>query len=143
MRTMTVGGGEGETLELALHPSSDRFDGDDERWQEQVSLLFQELQRDIGGVCRRREPVEGTKGGVETVVLALGSAGAFTAGLEMLRAWLGRDRSRRLDISYTIDGRSEVIAIAGDGIDKDAMAKLSEAVAGRLAGAPWTGTAPS
>ncbi len=143
MRIMGVGDGQGETFELALHPASDRFDADDERWQEQVSLLFQELQRDVGGLCRRREAVDGTKGGVETVVLALGSAGAFTAGLEMLRAWLARDRSRRLDISYTIDGRSEVIAIAGDGIDKDAMAKLSDAVAGRLAGAAWTGTEPS
>lgn len=55
---MSVGGGEGETLELALHPSSDRFDGDDERWQEQVSLLFQELQREVGGVAGRRSTVQ-------------------------------------------------------------------------------------
>lgn len=136
-------GGEGGGFELVLEPRTDRFDPDDERWRAQVSLLFQELQREVGGVTRRHEPVEGTKGGAEVVIMALGSAGAFTAGLEMLRSWLGRDRSRKLDISYTVDGRTETVSIAGEGVDKEAMAKISDAVATRLGSAPWTGTAPS
>jgi len=135
--------GEGGGFELVLEPRTERFDADDERWLEQVSLLFQELQREVGGITRRHEPVAGTKGGAEMVIMALGSAGAFTAGLEMLRSWLGRDRSRRLDISYTVDGRTETVSIAGDAIDNDAMAKISDAVATRLGSAPWTGTAPS
>ena len=138
-----AGGGEGGTIELALVPHSDKFDAEDERWQEQVSLLFRELQREVGGVTRRRQPVEGTKGGADMVIMALGSAGAFTAGLEMVRAWLGRDRSRKLDISYTVDDRTETVSISGDGIDKDAMNRISDAVAARLGSAPWTGTAPS
>jgi hypothetical protein len=77
------------------------------------------------------------------VILALGSAGAFSVGLEVLRSWLSRDRARRLDISYTVADRTESVSISGDAIDKDAMARIAEAVAGRLEGAPWTGTAPS
>ncbi len=140
---MTPEGGDGDGFELVLEPRTDRFDADDERWLEQVSLLFRELQREVGGVTRRHRPVEGTKGGAETVILALGSAGAFSAGLEVLRSWLGRDRARRLDISYTVADRTESVSISGDAIDTDAMAKIAEAVAGRLEGAPWTGTAPS
>lgn len=134
---------ESGTFEVILAPASERFDAADERWLEQVSLLFQELQRGIGGVTRRSAPVSGTKGGAEVVVLALGSAGAFTVGLEMLRSWLGRDRCRRLDISYTVSGHTETVAISGDAIDKDAMAKLTAAISTRLSSAPWTGTAPS
>lgn len=140
---MTPDRGEAAPFELVLEPRTDRFHADDDRWLAQVSLLFQELQREVGGVSRRHEPVAGTKGGVEVVIMALGSAGAFTAGLEMLRSWLGRDRSRKLDISYTVDGRTETVSIAGDAIDKDAIARISDAVAGRLGKAPWTGTAPS
>jgi hypothetical protein len=135
--------GDEAEVELVLEPRTDRFDPDDERWREQVSLLLQELQREVGGVTRRTEPVAGTKGGAEVVIMALGSAGAFTAGLEMLRSWLGRDRSRKLDVSYTIDGRTETVSISGDAIDKDAMAKLTKAVASRLGSAPWTATEPS
>jgi len=140
---VTPDGGDCESFELVLEPRTDRFDAADERWLEQVSSLYRALQRELGNVTRRHEPVLGTKGGAEVVIMALGSAGAFTASLEMLRAWLGRDRSRRLDISYTIDNRTETVSIAGDGIDKDAMAKIAGAVATRLGDAPWTDTAPS
>jgi len=140
---MAPGGGENGSFELVLEPRTDRFDADDERWREQVSLLLRDLQREVGGVTRRQEPVAGTKGGAEVVIMALGSAGAFTATLEMVRSWLGRDRSRTLDISYTIDDRTETVSIAGDAIDKEAMAKITDAVAARLGQAPWTGTAPS
>jgi hypothetical protein len=136
-------GGDGEAFEMVIQPRTDRFDPADDRWLQQVSLLFQDLQRGVGGVTRRHEPVEGTKGGVEVVIMALGSAGAFTAGLEMLKSWLARDRSRKLDITYTVDDRTETVSIAGDAIDKDAMAKITDAVAARLGNAPWTGTAPS
>jgi len=140
---MAPDGGEGEPFELALEPRTDRYEPEDERWREQVSLLLHELQREVGGVTRRHEPVAGTKGGADVVILALGSAGAFTATLEMVRAWLGRDRSRKLDISYTVDDRTETVSIVGDAIDKEAMAKITDAVAARLGNAPWTGTAPS
>lgn len=106
-------------------------------------MLYGDLHRDVGEITRLRMPVKGTKGSVEAVILALGSTGAFTAGLEMLRSWLGRDRTRRLEISYTVDGRTESVLIAGDDIDKDGITRLSDAVARRLGEAPWTDTAPS
>jgi hypothetical protein len=59
---MAPEGGDGDGFELVLEPRTDRFDADDERWLEQVSLLFRELHREVGGVTRRRTPMAGTKG---------------------------------------------------------------------------------
>ncbi|MDQ6949938.1 MAG: hypothetical protein M3256_27740 [Actinomycetota bacterium] len=140
---MAGAGGDVELFELVLEPSTTRFDPWDDGWSEQVGLLLQDLQREVGGVTRRHERVEGAKGGAEVIIMALGSAGAFTAMLEMLRSWLGRDRTRKLNITYTLDDRTETVSIAGDAIDKAGMTKITDAVAARLGKAPWTGTAPS
>ena len=48
--------------------------------------------------------MEGTKGGADQVIVALGSAGSFTAVVDCLRAWLGRDRDRRIDVRWVENG---------------------------------------
>lgn len=122
-------------VDVVLVPSTDRFDPEDDRWREQVAVFMAELQREVGGVRRTSTPVAGTKGAVDTVILALGSAGAFTAAVEMFRSWLGRARDRRLDISWTQDGREESISLSGTSFDDETLGKLAEAVLAR------TGTA--
>jgi hypothetical protein len=122
-------------IDVVLVPGTDRFDPDDDRWREQVAVFMAELQREVGGVRRTSTPVEGTKGAVDTVILALGSAGAFTAAVEMFRSWLGRAKDRRLDISWTRDGQEETISLSGTSFDSETLGKLAEAVLAR------TGTA--
>jgi hypothetical protein len=124
-------------LDLVLEPRSDRFDPDDDRWRAQVSDLYAGLDREIGGVRREPTRVEGTKGTVDTVILALGSAGAFTAAVEFIKAWLTRDRSRRLDVSWDVEGRTERVTVSGEAIDNAAIGRIAEAVAGRIGERPW------
>ncbi|MGH9177959.1 MAG: effector-associated constant component EACC1 [Acidimicrobiales bacterium] len=130
-----MGEASGPGVEVVLVPGTDRFDPEDDRWREQVAVFMAELQREVGGVRRAFTPVEGTKGAVDTVILALGSAGAFTAAVELFRSWLGRARDRRLDISWTQDGHKETISLAGNSFDEETLGKLAEAVLAR------TGTA--
>jgi hypothetical protein len=54
------------------------------------------------------------KVGVETLILALGSAGAITAAVEALRLWLARDRGRRVQLSWTVGGERHEVELAAD-----------------------------
>lgn len=74
----------------------------------------------------------GTKGGIDVIILALGSAGVFTAAVEFFRAWLQRDRTRSLEVTHTVDGREETIVIRGEAISDDVVATLASAVGRRL-----------
>ncbi|MGI9022457.1 MAG: hypothetical protein ACR2HV_04355 [Acidimicrobiales bacterium] len=69
------------------------------------------------------------------MILALGSAGAFTASVEYLRAWLGRDKSRSLEVSWSADGEEHTVSIRGDGMDNASFQALAEAAGRRLAAA--------
>jgi hypothetical protein len=62
--------------------------------------------------------------GVEAIILALGSAGAIMAAVEALRLWLTRDRGRRGQLSWTVQGERREVELAAD--------RLSEASAREL-----------
>lgn len=82
--------------ELVLEATSEKYDPMDDRWQDQVAELLSELNRGAGKVRQESETVDGKKGAVATIILALGSAGAITAAVEIVKAWLARDQTRIL-----------------------------------------------
>jgi hypothetical protein len=93
---------------------------------------------------RRGAAVGGTKGSLDELVVALGSAGAFTAAVECLRAWLGRDRGRRIDIRWDENGQQRYVTLTGDTIDVDSVREIARAAAHRVGGPEWpASTAPS
>ncbi|GAA4469668.1 effector-associated constant component EACC1 [Phytohabitans houttuyneae] len=117
-----------DAVELMLSMHSDRFDADDERWITQELDLLADLARETGGVRRESIPATGDKGAVEAVILALGSAQAFTAAVQCWKAWLSRDRTRRIEVAWTIDGRRERIVVQGTAVDDATFAKLAQAI---------------
>jgi Effector Associated Constant Component 1 len=107
---------------LLLTPSSDRFVADDARWGRQVQGLWAELEEQAGAITKRATPQPGAKGGTEAVILALGSAGAITAFVDLVKAWLSRDRTRSLEITTVDDHHGErTVRIRGDHIDNLAL----------------------
>ena len=68
-------------LELVIEPRNDEYERDDDWWRARVSTLDRELQARVDMVERGRL-VPGTRGSIEQLVVALGSAGAFTAMVE-------------------------------------------------------------
>jgi hypothetical protein len=120
-------------LDVRIEAGTDRFDPGDERWMAQVSDLVSSLEQGVGGVRHERTTIPGAKGGTAEIILALGTSGAITAAVGYLRAWLDRDRSRSLDISYTVEGREEKVTLKGDNVDKTAINAVAEAMAARLA----------
>ncbi|MDQ6949616.1 MAG: hypothetical protein M3256_26055 [Actinomycetota bacterium] len=119
-------------FELRIEPGTSRFDPDDDRWRAQVSQLYSGLGDEVGGIRRNHVSVPGAKGEISNVILSLGSAGAFTAMAEYLRAWLGRDKNRSLDVSWTVDGEEHTVSMRGESMDNASFQVLAEAAAARL-----------
>ena len=86
----------------------------------------------------------GAKGTVDQLVIALGSAGVFTATVECLRAWLARDKNRRIDLRWTQGGQERSVTLSGEAVDTETMRDLARVAAAQAGGASWpAGTVPS
>ena len=75
-------------IQVILTPQNDELDPNDQRWVAQLSDLYDRLRDDLGTLEVVRTPVPGTKGSIETVIVALGSSGTIYAALEAFKAWL-------------------------------------------------------
>lgn len=120
-------------LELHLQPGSARFDALDDRWLDQIRQFGTELSREVGDVTRVRHPVPGTKGTLDSILLSVGSAGVLSATVEFLRAWLQRDSSRSLKVSWTDAGELQHVELSGESLEPAAIETLMQAVTSRLA----------
>ena len=111
---------------LQIMAESEKFDPSDARWIQQVHSLVADLQADVGKVQKEVVPVKGHKGGIEIIILALGSAGAITAAVEIFKAWLGRDQTRSLQLSTIIEGKEKTVVVTGKGMSKDTIKELMQ-----------------
>jgi hypothetical protein len=117
-------------MEFDVEPVSERFDPLDDRWLAQVAHLATELGREVGGVRRRSAPAAGKKGDLGAIVLALGSAGAFTAAVEVLKAFVARDQGRSVRLSWHEDGRLASLEVSGRGVDDATVTRVLGALDG-------------
>ena len=137
------GAGADGPLELVVEPRNDRYDPDDDGWRDQVATLYADLDAQVDTVHRAR-PVQGAKGAVDQLIVALGSAGVFGAVVDCLRAWLGRDRDRRIDVRWVENGVEHSVTLTGEAVDDKTVREVAKAAVARVGGPPWqAGTAPS
>jgi len=130
-------------LELVVEPRSDDYEAADDRWRVQVGTFYQELA-DRVDTYRRGRSVPGTKGTVDELILALGSSGALTAAVECFRAWLQRDKSRRIDVRWDEEGVERRVTFSGDNVDTATVKEIARAAAARVGGLAWSAdTEPS
>jgi hypothetical protein len=122
----------GTDTELRLEVSGERFDPTDDRWQRRVQLLVQELRRATGSVAFDVEPVVGRKGGAVSIVVGLGSAGVFTAVVELVRTWATR-HTAVVKISLR-EGPIETLEISGAALEREDLRRLTEALHKQLDG---------
>ena len=113
--------------ELIFKPANKLFSDSDERWQAQVQTLLQDL-RATGQVKQQVKPVEGMKGGVAEIILALGTSGALSMAVMAFKAWLARDQNRSIVIRTAKTAAGDETVITGENISekilKDALQKL-------------------
>jgi hypothetical protein len=124
-------------LELAIEPRSDDYDAADDRWRVQVGAFHQELASQVD-LVRRGAPAPGAKGTVDQVIVALGSSGVLTAAVECFRAWLQRDKSRRIDLRWDQDGVERHVTLSGDNVDAATVREIGRVAAARIGGRAWS-----
>jgi hypothetical protein len=103
------------SFEVAVEPHNDQYDPDDDRWRDQVATLYEDLHAQVDTVSRGR-PASGTKGTIDQLIIALGSAGAFQAVVDCFRSWLERDRDRSIDLRWEENGVRRSITLTGEAI---------------------------
>lgn len=118
----------GSPVELVIAASNAAYDENDPRWTGQVADLHDKLRSEAGDVRRKVTPVAGKKGGIEQVILALGSAGAFSAAVAVIKMWLARDRQRVLEVSATVAGKKHAWKVAGTDATDDTLKELMREV---------------
>jgi hypothetical protein len=123
-------------FEVAITAHNEQYDPDDDRWRDQVATLYTDLHAQVGTV-ERSHPVEGAKGGMDQVIIALGGAGAFTAAVNCLRAWLGRDRDRRVDVRWDENGVEHSVTLTGEAVDTATVREIAKAAVNRVGGPSW------
>ena len=125
------------TVDVGLTPRSGRYDDDDERWREQVADLARDLRLETDALRVEHTPVPGTKGATVELILALGEAGVFTTALEVLRAWLARDKTRAIDLSYRDRaGQQQHLEVTATNANDRALAPVIAAVAAQISASP-------
>ncbi|WP_432994553.1 effector-associated constant component EACC1 [Dactylosporangium sp. CA-233914] len=115
-------------MQIGLELVSERLDADDERWLAAEADLLGSLREEVGEVSVVRTAAAGQKGALDTVVLALGSAGAFRAAVACFRAWLQRDRTRRVRITWRDGDAVQEIEIDSAGLSGPAFERLARAL---------------
>lgn len=130
-------------FQVAIEARSEDYHAGDERWRSQVIGLYDALREQVD-VTRRGHTVGGAKGTIDELVIALGSSGAFTAAIECFRAWLRRDRGRRIDMRWNENGVERFVTLTGEAIDAESVREIAKAAAYRIGGSAWpAGTEPS
>jgi len=102
-------------VQLTVEASSDVLSADDDRWIDEVERFHRELEDQLGRDVVRREttPQPGMKGGLESVIVSLGSAGAFAAAAAVFHDWVGRAGDR----SITMRIGTQVVKVSGKNVN--------------------------
>ena len=69
-------------------------------------------------------------------MLTLGSAGAFTATVEVIKSWMSRDRSRSVRMSWSETGKVQELELKGSDLDEAAFDEIVHSAAQRFASSP-------
>lgn len=120
-------------VDVVVTADSERYDITSPTWLAQVADLRAELMRAPTGFRVDATSVPGTKGTVDTVILALTSASTLSAATACFRGWLNRDKSRTISVSWTVDDREEHVSITADAMDGEATRELMRALGRRIA----------
>jgi hypothetical protein len=119
-------------VEVAISTETAKYAPDSPQWRREVADLHTELRREIGSVTTQSTNLPGTRGGVVEIILALGTSGALVSAVQVIRAWLGRDKTRTITAAWTDEqGNERRFTLTGENIDQQSLTALSRSI-GRM-----------
>jgi hypothetical protein len=124
------GGSPPDRATIEVEPSTAEWGARNDRWSDDLLELRQRLERELPQEVEPAGVGEG-KLGVELIpiVVALGSAGVFTAMVDVFRAWLSEKPGRR-EITATIKGPDgeRTVTVTGDNVQSGDLATTLQEV---------------
>lgn len=57
--------------------------------------------------------------------------------MDCLRAWLGRDRDRRIDVIWDEHGVQRSVTLTGEAVDVETIREIAKAAVDRVGGSSW------
>ncbi|MFJ5226972.1 hypothetical protein [Streptomyces sp. NPDC088400] len=111
------------TAQVRITAWNARFDEGDDRVLRQRDELFGELHRDTGSLVQRQVPgPPGAKGAAVDTLLMLASPAVVAGAVSVTKAWLGRDRDRRVRVDWeAADGQLRSVVVDGNAVDSETM----------------------
>lgn len=106
-----------DSATFKLTVTNDGFASGDERWAARVDSLLDDLRESGGHVRKEVTPVAGQKGGIEEIILALGSSGAIAGAVAVFKIWFKRAPESAINIDGTIGRKKVKLRITGKNID--------------------------
>jgi Effector Associated Constant Component 1 len=102
--------------------------------EELVATLRRELDPGAIVVDRPKPDDKGDKGfGLEAIILALGSAGAFQAAARCFATWIRhRPGRRRIRVKAKVGDKNIVVELDADNVGQDALKPVWEGIGGTL-----------
>jgi hypothetical protein len=83
-------------------------------------------------IRHERTPVPGSKGALDSVIISLTSASSVTAAIEVVKAWLTRDKTRSIKVSFGPAGALQDVELSGANLDDAVLRQVTNALTARL-----------
>jgi hypothetical protein len=121
----------GALLTLRVRPDTFEWgSAEDDRWRSDLADLEYQLRRELPEETLDPGVGVGTKGPAEVseIILAVGSAGAVTATVEIIKAWISARPGRRkvrVAVDTRVSGKHEVL-VEADGLGASEVKDLAE-----------------
>ena len=114
-------GGDAAVLLLRVRPDTLEWGTeDDDRWRSDLAELQYLLRRELRDETQEPPPAAGNRGAAEIsdVIVALGSAGAMTAAVEVFKSWINaRPGRRQVKVSVEEAGApTRTVTVEADGL---------------------------
>ncbi|MGW0820751.1 effector-associated constant component EACC1 [Streptomyces sp. NPDC002845] len=119
--------------EVRITAWNTRFDPLDDRVLRQTDEFFRELGHGTGALVQRPAPAPpGTKGALTDTMLLLTSPAVVAGTVTVTRAWLNRDRHRRVSVQWEENGEVRTVVVEADSADNGTLrTALEQALGGR------------
>lgn len=122
---MTV---EGQSdVSIVIEPRSEDYDPNDPRWLDAVEQLKRDLKRALsdqdGALTTRERDAAGYKGGIEEIILALGTSGAISAAVVAFKAWLADGRKRQIVVTTRDGSQVTEVSVMAVGMSEEVVAE--------------------
>lgn len=114
-------------MKLTIIPKSEKYDNNHIGWQEQIYDLRNEFIKTDAESIVEGKKIPNAKGIINDIILGIGSTGILTSVVDIIKAWIIKDPTRKLIIKFSDDEGKEVnFEIDSTGLSKKRFDEIAD-----------------